>query len=101
MSELPDFIAKNRNISSVGGTNSNGIYHAYGSSNTGHHHNWQQLSVDDRKKMNYGRSRSGLGRNKSKARGGKTNTFTHNPKADNQIKELKYVNAQHKRTANY
>ena len=28
VSELPDFIAKNRNISSVGGTNSNGIYNA-------------------------------------------------------------------------
>ena len=40
VSEVPVFIAKNRNISGVGGGNSNGIHNADGSINTGHHPNW-------------------------------------------------------------
>ena len=84
VSELPDFIAKNRNISSVGGGSSNGIHNADGSINTGHHPNWQQLSVADRKTVNDERARLGLGRNK-KQKGGKPATY-RNPKAENQIK---------------
>ena len=96
VSELPDFIVKNRNISSVGGGNSNGIHNADGSINTGHHPNWQQLSVADRKTVNDERARLGLGRNK-KQKGGKPAT-NRNPKAENQIKQLKQANALHKRT---
>ena len=97
VSELPDYVAKHRNVSSVTEKKS-GIYNADGTINTGHHPNWKELSADDRKKVNDERARLGLGRN-NKKRSHKTFSSSHNPKAvSNQLKQLKEANAKHKRT---
>ena len=56
VSQLPDYLSKNRNISSIRSDQYNGdissIYNNYGSINTGHLNNWTKLSDDDRKKIN-------------------------------------------------
>ena len=99
VSELPDFVAKNRNVSCVDHNGSTSIYNADGSINTGHHPNWLQLSASDRKKVNDERSRLGLGK-KNKGKGqksGKGGAVT-DPKVENQINQLKKANAKHKRT---
>ena len=99
VSELPDFVAKNRNVSCVDHNGSTSFYNADGSINTGHHPNWLQLSASDRKKVNDERSRLGLGK-KNKGKGqksGKGGAVT-DPKVENQINQLKKANAKHKRT---
>ena len=99
VSELPDFVAKNRNVSCVDHNGSTSIYNADGSINTGHHPNWLQLSASDRKIVNDERSRLGLGK-KNKGKGqksGKGGAVT-DPKVENQINQLKKANAKHKRT---
>ena len=117
VSELPDYLARNRRVSgvndSVNGSPSDGIYHANGTINTGHHDNWLHLSVEDRKKVNDERSRLGLGsssrgsrggrgtRGRGRGRGGGYAAHKHSdadPRARNQITQLKAANAQHKRT---
>ena len=66
VSELPDFIAKNRNVSaigSVGRTNddtSSSIHNADGSIKIGHISNWRSLSDEDRDKVREERKRLGL-----------------------------------------
>ena len=94
VSELPDYVAKNRNVSGLHHDSaSNSIFNADGKINTGHHSNWLKYSPADRKKVNDERARLGLGKNKrtAKGRGGKSGTT-------NQIDQLKKANAQHKRT---
>jgi len=107
VSELPDYLARNRRISGVNdGHNSNGIYNSNGTINTGHHDNWLQMSVEDRKKVNDERSRLGLGARNQGGRGtggrgrgrGRGQSRFGDPRAQNQLTQLKKANAQHKRT---
>ena len=97
VSELPDYIAKHRNVSCVT-DNKSGIYNADGTINTGHHPNWKELSVDDHKKVNNERARLGLGRNGRKGNRKTPSTSRNSKAAQNQIKQLKEANAKHKRT---
>ena len=93
VSELPDYVARNRSVSSLS-SGSTSIYNADGTINTGHHPNWLKLSPDDRKKVNDERSRLGLGKNKNKNKRSPTNRDAN---IDNTIKQLKAANALHKR----
>jgi len=107
VSELPDYISRNRAISGVshsddGGRNAGGsIYNADGSINTGHHPSWNKgMSDGDKKLVNDERARLGLGRNKkskqSRARAGRPSATSSNQM--NQLAQLKKANAKHKRT---
>ena len=103
VSELPDYVASTRKVSCVDQNNgSNSIYNSDGSINTGHHPNWLQLSVTDRKKVNDERSRLGLGKKNKGGRkgskGGNSTPASADPKVENQLNQLKKANAQHKRT---
>ena len=82
VSELPDFLARNRNVSGInaaaaaGGGGSNfgpgphhGIYNKDNTVHTGHHPNWSNMTADDRKAVNDERARLGLGRNQKKKQG--------------------------------
>ena len=69
VSELPDYIAKNRRVSGVtSGAPIQGILRAKDNISTGYDDNWQDLSQEDRKKVNDERSRLGISKNKG-ARG--------------------------------
>ena len=107
VSELPDFMARNRRVSGVaqggGGGNgpTNGIHNSDGSIHTGHHPNWLTMSPTDRKKVNDERARLGLGRNKKQSRSynrqdPKKGKYENN--VSNQLTQLKAANAKHKRT---
>ena len=126
VSELPDYLARNRRVSAIGdingqcgvnefvlGISSATIYHPNGSINTGHHDNWLHLNAEDRKKVNDERSKLGLGsgfrggrrgrgaRGRGRSRGGRYSNNTYpdaDPRARNQITQLKAANAAHKRT---
>ena len=94
VSELPDYVAKNRNISGLQSDSvPNSIYNADGKINTGHHPNWLKYSDAERKKVNDERARLGLGKKRRAAKKGGANATT-----TNQIDQLKKANAQHKRT---
>ena len=94
VSELPEYVAKNRNVSGMT-TGSTSIFNADGTINTGHHPNWLNLSPDDRKKVNDERSRLGLGKNKNKNKNYNKGSSSN---AANTIKQLKAANEKHKRT---
>ena len=94
VSELPDYVAKNRTISGLQQSGaSNGVFNDDGTINTGHHINWLNYSPGDRKKVNDERARLGLGKNKRRQDKPKGRT-----PSSNQIEALKKANAQHKRT---
>ena len=72
VSELPDFLSRNRKVSAVKGkvtygnaTNYN-IFNVNNSVNNGHHAYWLQMGQDNRKIVNNERTRLGYGRVKSK-----------------------------------
>lgn len=103
VSELPDYLAKNRNISGVGNNNTNGnegdsnagIYNADGSIKTGFISNWKSLSKDDRAKVIAERKRLGI-------RGGKggrnsNNNNNNDSGASNTLKQLKQQNKKYRR----
>lgn len=77
VSELPDYIAKNRNISSVGTQGDDGeanIYKEDGSINVGYYPKWRKLSQDQKDKVIEERKRRGLDKNKNNdGKGGKGN----------------------------
>ena len=80
VSELPDFLNRNRNVSGIqsggggcrgGGSRANfgpgphhGIFNANNTIHTGHHPTWNLMSPDDKKLVNDKRAKLGLGRNK-------------------------------------
>jgi len=101
VSELPDYLARNRNVSGVGNHNTNsddgdnnaGIYNSDGSIKTGFLSNWKSLSKDDRAKIIAERKRLGI-------RGGKggRNTSSNNDSAtSNTLKQLKEQNKKYRR----
>jgi hypothetical protein len=106
VSELPEFISKNRNISAIGtGSGRRGsddIYNNDGTINTGHIPTWRQLSPEDRDIVNEERNRlrnkSGKGNqnksgNKSKEDSNRLNQLSaQNKKFKRQIKAMKRMN---------
>ena len=68
VSELPEFVAKNRIISATRdthGSSSSSIYNADGTIKTGHIDNWNRLSHSDRKLVYNERKRLGIKFNKN------------------------------------
>ena len=98
VSELPEYIAKNRTIGAVrkgdaqGG--GEGIYHADGSIRTGYITNWNSLSKEDKNKVFAEKKRlkaKRLGKDSDKSQ------ETLNPSDTNQLKQLIEQNKKHKR----
>ena len=94
VSELPEYIAKNRNVSSVTATNGekSSIYDADGSIITGHIPDWKSLSKTDKFKVIAERKRLGI---KKKGKFGKTNKDESS--TVNTIKQLKEQHKKFKR----
>jgi hypothetical protein len=92
VSELPEYIAKNRNVSGVTqkgrGGGSEGIYAADGSIKTGHISNWADLSKEDKELVKKERLKK-----KSGTAGGNGN----NKSIKNQMKQVKNQNKVYKR----
>ena len=107
VSQLPEYIAKNRNVSGVATApeangQANGIYNADGSITTGHIPDWRSLSRADRDKVIAERKRlgitKGMGRgNGYKSGGGKGNNASNDT---NRIKQLQKQNKKYKRQIN-
>ena len=99
VSELPEYVSKNRNISGVTteqGTSgdSSGIHKPDGSINTGHIPNWRNLTQADRDKVFAERKRLGLSKGKSSA--GKGARRSSNAE-ENRLKQLTNQNKKYKR----
>ena len=86
VSELPEYIAKNRNVSTIATTNDEktSIYDASGSIITGHYPNWKSLSKDDKSKVIAERKRLSISKGRN-GRGHKDEKATVN--TVNQLKE--------------
>ena len=102
VTELPEYISKNRNVSGLNtkgsadgngnGGSSDGIYNADGSIRTGHIPNWGHLSKAEKNLVFKERRRLGI-------KGGKKgNGSANNPSLQNQLKQLKSNVNKHKRT---
>jgi hypothetical protein len=114
VSELPDFLQRNRNVSGIqsgggsgrgGGSRANfgpgphhGIFNANNTVHTGHHPNWKLMSPDDKKLVNDERAKLGLGRNKHTKYPKHKSKADHVKSAHNQLMQLKAANTKHKRT---
>jgi hypothetical protein len=98
VSELPEYISKNRTVSAAntGGDNEigNGIYNADGSINTGYIPTWRSLSSADKAKVAEARKKLGTKRKGNK--NGNSNTFNKSAQA-NTMKQLKSQNKIFKR----
>ena len=94
VSELPEFISKNRNISAIGSgpgrRGSDDIYNSDGTINTGHIPTWRQLSQEDREIVTEERSRL---RNKS----GKSNKSRSGNKGKDDSNRLNQLSTQNKK----
>ncbi len=98
VSELPEYIQKNRNVSAVGANSgqkgSDAIYNSDGSINTGHIPTWRSLSRADKDIVTHERKRLGIKGGKNGNNDGKNN----NAKADaNRLKQLTASNKKLKR----
>jgi hypothetical protein len=100
VSELPDYIAKNRNISALGHSNPNegttgdtssSIHNADGTIKLGYIPNWRSLSNADHDKVKEERKRLGLQKGAAK----KGNSSAAN---SNRMKQLQAQNKKYKRT---
>lgn len=99
VSELPEFLSKNRNISSIrtdktGSANTKGdpaIYNDDGSIITGHIPTWRNLSPADRSLVHAERKRLGLAKNKStqKSANGNANNANRTRQLSEQNKKYK------------
>ena len=103
VSELPDYIAKNRNISSASTsdpskTGDPAIYNEDGTINTGHIPSWRTLTPADRALVHAERKRLGLSKNKTSA-GNASNNSAKNQRsaATNRAKQLADTNKKLKR----
>ena len=100
VSELPEYVSKNRNISGVtsghatSGDSSAGIHKPDGSINTGHISNWRNLSQTDRELVFAERKRLGLGKQKQS---GKAGARRSNNAEGNRLKQLTDQNKKYKR----
>jgi hypothetical protein len=93
LSELPEYISKNRIVSAAntGGDNEigDGIYNADGSINTGYIPTWRSLFSADKVKV--AEARKKLGTNRKGKKNGKSNTYNKSAQA-NTMKQLKSQN---------
>ena len=67
VSELPEYVAKNRNVSAIGtrgDNNTSGIYNADGTIKTGHIDNWNKLTLAEKKLVYSERKKQGIKFNK-------------------------------------
>jgi hypothetical protein len=88
VSELPEHIAKNRNVSGVGTNDKKGssdIYNDDGSIITGHIPNWRSLSKQDRNIVINERKRRGIKGGKNGGKGDNGNGANNNA---NRLKQL-------------
>ena len=109
VSELPDYLLRNRNVSGVTNTRVGSqsgpgphyiIFNQNNTIHTGHHSTWMTtMDTGDKKKVHNERAKLGLGRYKKK------NSFTSNTNKNrrssnnmNQLTRLKATNAKYKRT---
>jgi hypothetical protein len=96
VSELPEYLVKNRNISSVGssnpGSDNSSIYTADGSIKTGYISNWRSLSKEERSKVIAERKRLGVQGGKSGKGTSQSDTVTANT-----LKQLREQNKKYKR----
>ena len=100
VSELPDYISKNRSISAVGNTIKNdkgsgseeGIYDSNGKIKTGFIPNWNKLSKEDRNKVFAERKRL-----RSQKKNGEKNENELNPSDTNRLNQLVEQNKKFKR----
>ena len=94
VSELPDYLARNRNISTVNLSNNSspesGIYDPDGNIFTGYYPNWHQITESDREKVVSARKSKGIGNNR-----GKMNGKTSGKRND--VKKLQKIIAKGKR----
>ena len=102
VSELPEYLSKNRSISSAKtsdpGNNDNkrsDIYNDDGSIITGHIPNWRNLSQADRNKVFAERERLGISKRKNGSDQSKSNNV--NAANDNRIKQITEQNKKYKR----
>jgi hypothetical protein len=103
VSELPEFLSKNRNISGTTSTSSkdenksSGIYNADGTIITGHIPSWRTLTPADRNKVFAERERLGISKRKNPKDKG-----AHNEKAANanRMKQITEQNKKYKRQIN-
>ena len=101
VSELPEFITKNRNVSGITTTTNTAakgdpsIYNPDGSVITGHIPNWRSLSPADRQIVHTERRR--LGVNKNKGSDGKHSAKQNNAASANRLKQLSDSNKRMKR----
>ena len=98
VSELPEYISKNRNISATttGGDNEigDGIYNTDGTINTGYIPTWRSLSSADKAKVAEARKKLGISKKGKKSGGSKS---YNNPGDVNRMKQLKSQNKIFKR----
>ena len=108
VSEFPDYLIRNCNVSAAGhvsggGTQSgpgphHGIFNADRSIHTGHHPNWSNgMDPDDKKRVNDERDRLGLGRKKKPNSNFKLNQgrYSHqSANKHNQLTQLKAASAK-------
>ena len=99
VSELPDYLARNRKIGAVKpGKPANrniSICNADGTINTGHHPDWISMGPELRKKVNDERSRLGLGKGK---RNNSSSAYKTAANKKNQISQLQASNTEHEKT---
>lgn len=100
VSELPEYLARSRNIAGVsssssgGNVDADGAYNADGSIKTGYIPNWRSLSNDDKKKVIAERKRLGINSN---GKSGSSTNNTDDVSRDNTIKQLRAQNKKQKR----
>jgi hypothetical protein len=100
VSELPEFLSKNRNISGLytdkpgsdGKKGDPAIYNDDGSINTGHIPTWRNLTPADRSIVHAERKRLGVGKNKGNRKSGNDNASNAN-----RAKQLSEQNKKYKR----
>ena len=112
VSELPEYIAKNRNISALGTGNGDkddsdkgdGIYNGDGSINTGHIPGWRSLPFKDKKIVMEERKRLGIkydasgdGKPGKGGKGGKNGSSAKAAAQANRTKQLEQQNQKYKR----
>ena len=100
VSELPEYLAKNRQVAGVetstsgGKKDSGGAYNADGSIKTGYISNWKSLSAEDKQKVIAERKRLGLSSNRRKS--GNTRSAS-TVSSQNTINQLRAQNKRQKR----
>jgi hypothetical protein len=102
VSELPEYISRNRNVSGVtsgtgGDDDGSGIRNADGSIKTGHIPNWKSLTREERLEVYNERKRLGVSYKKGGGKGGGKSPTKSNDSQMNTIRQLRANNKKQKR----